>query len=42
MHALLMDKFSKRKEIIGFRTSVIYQHTRRPVLTIPPENRSSS
>lgn len=37
MHALLMDKFSKRREIIGFRTSVIYQHTRRPVLTIPSE-----
>lgn len=28
MHALLMDRFSKRKEVIGFRTSVIYEHTR--------------
>ncbi|PZS30121.1 MAG: hypothetical protein DLM59_11635 [Pseudonocardiales bacterium] len=37
MHALLMDKFSQRKEVIGFRTSVIYDHARRPVLTIPPE-----
>ncbi len=35
MHALLMDEFSQRKEIIGFRTSVIYDHARRPVLTIP-------
>lgn len=40
MHALLMDKFSQRKEIIGFRTSVIYDHARRPVLTIPPETLS--
>jgi len=37
MHALLMDKFSKRKEVVGFRTSVIYQHTRRPLVTIPPD-----
>jgi len=37
MHALLMDKFSQREEIIGFRTSVIYDHARRPVLTILPE-----
>jgi DNA-binding Lrp family transcriptional regulator len=28
MHALLMDRFSKRKEVIGFRTSIIYEHTR--------------
>jgi len=37
MHALVMDKFSSRKEIIGFRTSVVYDHVRRPVLTIPTE-----
>lgn len=30
-----MDKFSQCKEIIGFRTSVVYDHARRPVLTIP-------
>lgn len=24
LHALLVDRFSKRKEVIGFRTSVIY------------------
>jgi DNA-binding Lrp family transcriptional regulator len=28
MHALLMDRFSKRKEVVGFRTSIIYEHTR--------------
>ena len=37
MHALLMDKFSKRKEVIGFRTSVIFDYARRPVLTIPAD-----
>jgi len=24
LHGLLMDHFSKRREVIGFRTSVIY------------------
>ena len=28
LHALLMDQFSTRKEVIGFRTSVIFQHAR--------------
>jgi hypothetical protein len=28
MHALLMDRFSKRREVVGFRTSIIYEHTR--------------
>ena len=32
LHAFLMDKFSKRREILGFRSSVIYQHSRRQVL----------
>jgi DNA-binding Lrp family transcriptional regulator len=32
LHAFLMDKFSKRREIVSFRTSVIYQHTRNTVL----------
>ena len=26
LHAFLMDKFSGRREIVGFRSSVIYQH----------------
>jgi len=34
MHALLMDRFSKRKEVIGFRTSILFEHTRR--LATPP------
>jgi DNA-binding Lrp family transcriptional regulator len=28
MHALLVDRFSKRKEVISFRTSIIYEHNR--------------
>jgi hypothetical protein len=27
-----MDKFSKRREIVGFRSSVIYQHSRNQVI----------
>jgi DNA-binding Lrp family transcriptional regulator len=29
MHAMLVDRFSKRKEVIGFRTSIVYTHKRR-------------
>src|SRR4051812_1241383 len=29
MHEMLMDRFSKRKEVIGFRTSILYEHTRQ-------------
>jgi DNA-binding Lrp family transcriptional regulator len=36
LHAFLMDRFSKRREIVSFRTSVIYQHTRNPVLAPLP------
>jgi DNA-binding Lrp family transcriptional regulator len=32
LHAFLMDRFSKRKEIVNFRSSVIFQHTRNQVL----------
>ncbi len=32
LHAFLMDKFSKRREILGFRSSVIYQHARAMVV----------
>jgi len=32
LHAFLMDKFSKRREILGFRSSVIYQHARTMVV----------
>lgn len=33
LHAFLMDKFSKRREIVGFRSSVIYQHSRNQVIS---------
>ena len=32
LHAFLMDKFSGRREIVGFRSSVIYQHARKQVV----------
>jgi DNA-binding Lrp family transcriptional regulator len=32
LHAFLMDKFSQRREIVGFRSSVIYQHARNRVI----------
>ncbi len=36
LHAFLMARFSKRREIVSFRTSVIYQHTRNAVLAPLP------
>ena len=39
MHALMVDHFSARKEVIGFRTSIIYNHLRRfSVEPVPPES----
>ncbi|MBM2623266.1 Lrp/AsnC family transcriptional regulator [Actinoplanes sp. LDG1-06] len=32
LHSFLMDKFTGRREIVGFRSSVIYQHARNRVL----------
>jgi DNA-binding Lrp family transcriptional regulator len=32
LHAFLMDKISGRREITGFRSAVIYQHTRKAVI----------
>jgi DNA-binding Lrp family transcriptional regulator len=37
LHAFLLDRLSKRGEIIGFRTSVIYQRVHNPVLGRLPE-----
>lgn len=34
MHALLMDHYSARKEVVGFRTSVIYSYDRGPAPAI--------
>jgi DNA-binding Lrp family transcriptional regulator len=36
LHALLMDKISKRREIVGFRTSVIYEHAHNQVVAPLP------
>ncbi|MGY6026285.1 Lrp/AsnC family transcriptional regulator [Streptomyces spinosirectus] len=32
LHAFLLDQFTNRREIVGFRTSIIYQHLTSPVL----------
>lgn len=32
LHAMLLDRLSKRREVAGFRTSVIFEHVRNPVL----------
>jgi DNA-binding Lrp family transcriptional regulator len=32
LHSFLMDRFSGRREIVGFRSSVIYQHARKAVI----------
>jgi DNA-binding Lrp family transcriptional regulator len=37
LHAFLLDRFTSRREIVGFRTSIIYQHLRRPVLEPLPD-----
>ncbi|WP_335981163.1 MULTISPECIES: Lrp/AsnC family transcriptional regulator [Streptomycetaceae] len=37
LHAFLLDQFTNRREIVGFRTSIIYQHLTNPVLEpLPP------
>lgn len=36
LHAFLMDKFSKRREIVSFRSSIIYQHSRNQLITPLP------
>jgi DNA-binding Lrp family transcriptional regulator len=37
LHAFLLDQLSKRAEIVGFRTSVIYQRVHNPVLSRLPD-----
>ncbi len=34
MHAMMVDRFSARQEVISFRTSIIYNHLRR--LSVDP------
>ncbi|MEO3799224.1 Lrp/AsnC family transcriptional regulator [Nonomuraea sp. B1E8] len=37
LHAFLLDRLSKRKEIVGFRTSVVYQQVQKTIPTpLPP------
>jgi DNA-binding Lrp family transcriptional regulator len=41
LHAFLLDRLSKRREIVGFRTSVIYQHTGSTVVTPLPAGKAT-
>lgn len=39
LHAFLIDRLSARKEVVGFRTSIVFRHARKamlPVLTEDP------
>jgi DNA-binding Lrp family transcriptional regulator len=36
LHAFLIDRLSERREVISFRSSVIYESIRNPVLTELP------
>lgn len=38
LHAFLMDKVSKRREIVSFRSSIIYQHARTQVVVPLPND----
>jgi DNA-binding Lrp family transcriptional regulator len=37
LQAFLLDRFSQRREIAGFRSSVIFQHTTRQVVAALPD-----
>ncbi|RJL27266.1 Lrp/AsnC family transcriptional regulator [Bailinhaonella thermotolerans] len=37
LHAFLLDRLSKRREITGFRTSVIFQQVQNPILSRLPD-----
>jgi DNA-binding Lrp family transcriptional regulator len=32
LHAFLVDRLSRRREVVGFRTSVIFRHTENPAV----------
>jgi len=38
LHAFLLDRLSKRREIAGFRTSVIFQQVSNPVPSLLPQD----
>ncbi|MDQ0379546.1 Lrp/AsnC family transcriptional regulator [Amycolatopsis thermophila] len=37
LHAFLLERFTSRREVVGFRTSIIYQHLAKQVLELLPE-----
>ncbi|MGO4649930.1 Lrp/AsnC family transcriptional regulator [Nocardia sp. 2YAB30] len=42
LHAFLLDQFTNRREIVGFRTSIIYQHLTNPVLDPLPQRSAAT
>ncbi|MFD7137161.1 Lrp/AsnC family transcriptional regulator [Streptomyces sp. NPDC059894] len=42
LHAFLMDRLSQRREVVGFRTIVIFQHAPTPLLSALPEVNAAS
>jgi DNA-binding Lrp family transcriptional regulator len=40
LHAFLLDRFTSRREIVGFRTSIIYQHLTKTQLEPLPNPQS--
>lgn len=34
LHTFLIDRLSRRREVTGFRTSVIFRHVRNPVIDV--------
>ena len=42
LHAFLLDQFTNRREIVSFRTSIIYQHLTNPVLDPLPPRQSNA
>lgn len=39
LHAFLLDRFTSRREIVAFRTSIIFQHLRKQVMEALPDVR---
>ncbi|UJW36395.1 Lrp/AsnC family transcriptional regulator [Saccharothrix sp. AJ9571] len=38
LHSFLVDRLAKRREIVSFRTSIVFQHLAKNVLAPLPEN----
>jgi DNA-binding Lrp family transcriptional regulator len=38
LHAFLIDRLSARKDVVGFRTSIVFRHTRKAMLPVLAES----